>query len=166
MKDRMLELGIKMTELSQYMKISRPSLYKYLGLFESRDYDQIPEKVLRSFRELNRRKKITKEQFIAFVISEFQESEDYDNKERVRTYLSKCNITDPKLELITQIVEMTRYEEMVPYLSNCFRILSEGPKDDSEIYQVVRFMQMRDQVTKNIPISQEEFAIVKTKLEE
>ena len=58
MKEKLRELGIKTTEMSQYMRVSRPSLYKYIELYESKDYKQIPDKVLRVFKFIDRYKTV------------------------------------------------------------------------------------------------------------
>ena len=66
MKARMRELNIKMTELSEYIKVSRPTLYKYIESYESGDLESIPDRVVSLFRLMDR-PEVTKEQVVAFT---------------------------------------------------------------------------------------------------
>lgn len=161
MKEQLGTLGIKMTELSQYMKISRPSLYKYVDAYDNGSLDVIPEKIVKFFKYLDKHKSITKEQVITLAICEFGDTDSSDRLEYIRAYLLKAGRSNIKVELIYQLISTTVLDDVVTYLTNCVRILSEGPRNDSEIYQVSRLLQMKENVTTNEPLTDEEFEHIK-----
>ena len=66
MKDRMRELNIKMTELADYQKVSRPTLYKYIESYESGNQSGIPDRVASLFRLMDDPSS-TKEQVVSFA---------------------------------------------------------------------------------------------------
>ena len=156
MKERLRELGIKTTELSGYMKISRPSLYKYIELYESGDRKAIPEKVLRVFRYVDKYSRLSREQVIAFTISEFADSDTSDKKEAIRGYLLKKGADDPKIDLMYMLITTDYLDALIPYLSNSARILSEGDPDDDQLYQVARLVNLRCDVMNGMPLDDEE----------
>ena len=47
LKEKLSSLKIKISELSQYLSISRPTLYKYIELYEDDKYDEINISILR-----------------------------------------------------------------------------------------------------------------------
>ena len=162
MKEKLRELGIKTTEMSQYMRVSRPSLYKYIELYESKDYKQIPDKVLRVFKFIDRYKNITKEQIITYTIGEFSDFDVADKKEAIRNYLLKKTSTDSKIELMYVLVSTTSLDEIVQYLSNAGRILDENDHDDLALQQVRRLVNLKYDIMTNKPLSEEELTKTKT----
>ncbi len=161
MKEKLRELGIRTTDLSQYMKISRPSLYKYLELYESKEYKQIPEKVLRVFKYVDKYKNLSKEQIIAFTIGEFSDTETSDKKETIRNYLLNKGVNDPKIDLMYVLATSDSLDAIVQYLSSAGKILDEGNLDDSKTYQVSKLVNLKHDIMTNTPLNEEE--INKTK---
>ncbi len=161
MKERLHDLGIKTTELSSYMKISRPSLYKYINMYEEKDYGGIPPGVLRTFKYIDKYKTVTKEQIISFVILEFSDSEGSDKKEVIRNYLLAKGPNDPKIVLMYNLIVNRSLDDLVGYLSNASQILNEPRLNDSQLYQVARLVILRDELLKNIPLTEEELSKAK-----
>ena len=161
MKEKLRDLGIKTTELSEFMKISRPSLYKYIELYESKEYKQIPEKVLRVFKYVDKYKNLTKEQIIAYTIGEFSDIKTSDKKEAVRNYLLNKGMNDPKIDLMYVLATTDSLDAVVQYLANAGKILDEGEMDDFKIYQVSRLVNLKHDIMTNTPLDEEE--IKKTK---
>ena len=161
MKEKLRDLGIKTTELSEFMKISRPSLYKYIELYESKEYKQIPEKVLRVFKYVDKYKNLTKEQIIAYTIGEFSDIKTSDKKEAVRNYLLNKGMNDPKIDLMYVLATTDSLDAVVQYLASAGKILDEGEMDDSKIYQVSRLVNLKHDIMTNTPLDEEE--IKKTK---
>lgn len=161
MKEKLRNLGIKTTELSEFMKISRPSLYKYIELYESKEYKQIPEKVLRVFKYVDKYKNLTKEQIIAYTIGEFSDIKTSDKKEAVRNYLLNKGMNDPKIDLMYVLATTDSLDAVVQYLASAGKILDEGEMDDSKIYQVSRLVNLKHDIMTNTPLDEEE--IKKTK---
>lgn len=161
MKEKLRELEIKTTELSKLMKISRPSLYKYIELYESKQYKQIPEKVLRVFKYVDKYNNLSKEQIIAFTISEFSDSDVSDKKETIRNYLLNRSANDPKVELMYTLITTNSLDSIVQYLSVAGEILDTGDFDDSKIFQVSRLVNLKHDIITNTPPTEDE--IIKTK---
>ena len=156
MKEKLRDLGIKTTELSGFMKISRPSLYKYIELYESKEYKQIPEKVFRVFKYVDKYKNLTKEQIIAYTIGEFSDTETSDKKEAVRNYLLNKGMNDSKIDLMYVLVTTDSLDAVVQYLASAGKILDEGDLDDTKIYQVSRLVNLKHDIMTNTPLNEEE----------
>ena len=156
MKERLRELGIKTTELSEYMRISRPSLYKYIELYEAKETSAIPEKVLRAFRYIDRYKSLTKEQIIVFVICEFSDINNSDKKETIRRYLLLHGPNDAKIGLMYALITTDSLDGLVPYLTESAAILEEPAIGESDLYRVSRLINLKSDLMKNYPVSDKE----------
>ena len=164
MKERLKDLGIRTTELSGYMKLSRPSVYKYIDLYESGEFRSIPEKVLRTFKYIDRYKSLSKEQIVAYIIYEFSEFEKSDKKETIRNYLMNKGASDAKIELMYRLITTDSLDDIVPYLSNAATLLDQGGMDQSELYQVARLINLKTSIMKNIPLTKNELKKAKDNL--
>ena len=164
MKTRMRELNIKMTELSEYIKVSRPTLYKYIESYESGDLESIPDKVVDLFR-LMERNDVTKEQVVTFTITMFSEDGEPDDREIIRRFLVDPSASKAKLELMYRLATSDSIDDMVPYLNGCMEILSGNEIDDEQAYQIARFVLMRSKVLKGIPLKEDELREAKQILE-
>ncbi len=155
MKERMRELGIKLTEMAEYLKISRPTLYRYIELYGTNDESELPPGVLSLFRFMET-PGITKEQVISFMIGESGGASDSEAKDSIRRYVTSRPDSDPKIRLIDALIKSSCMDAIIPYLTNSIEIISRGPKNDSEVYQAARLALLKDSVQKNMPLSEEE----------
>ena len=155
MKARMRELNIKMTELSEYIKVSRPTLYKYIESYESGDLESIPGRVVSLFRYMDR-PEVTKEQVIASIISSFREDEGNEVGEAVRRYISDPSSSPAKIEFLEKVASTDCLDSIIPYLNDCIDILSGDDIDDDQAYQVARLVLLRSKVNRNLPLKEEE----------
>ena len=155
MKARMRELNIKMTELSEYIKVSRPTLYKYIESYESGNLDSIPDRVVSLFRLMDN-PDVTKEQVVTFTITTFSEGDSTDPKDVIRRYLSDPSSSADKTELMYKLATTDCLDDIIPYLNECIDILSEKRTDNESIQQVARLMIMRSRTIKGVPLKDEE----------
>ena len=164
MKARMRELNIKMTELSEYIKVSRPTLYKYIESYESGNLESIPDRVVSLFRLMDN-PDVTKEQVVTFTITTFSEGDSTDPKDVIRRYLSDPSSSADKTELMYKLATTDCIDGIIPYLNDCIDILENGVKDDDEAYQVARLVLLRSRLAKNKPLKDEELREAKEILE-
>ncbi|MFW6272812.1 MAG: hypothetical protein ACOC2U_03430 [bacterium] len=69
MKSKLKALNLRLTELSTYLKISRPTLYKYIESFEKKEYQKIDYHVLDIFKFINKRTTKSKLSVIEYIIN-------------------------------------------------------------------------------------------------
>lgn len=153
-KDRLRELNIKLTELSDYVKVSRPTLYKYIESYEKEDFKNVRPDVLGLFRYLEN-PSVKREQAITYMLSSSTE-EVSDGKDAIRKYLLNPNASQSKIELIQRLIATDVMDGIVPYLNNCIDVLSQEDITDDQIHQIARFVNLRSDVTRNVQLSPEE----------
>lgn len=163
MKERLRELNIKLTELSEYVKVSRPTLYKYINSYEEGDFKSLPDDVLALFRFMER-DDATKESVVSFAISSFSETEDVDAGERIRKYFLSASETNPKTEFVSKLISSDVLDDILPYLSNYIDIMTAKDFSEEKLYQIARLVNLRSNVTKNVPLKEEELSEAKKNL--
>ena len=159
----MRELDIKMSELAKYTGVSRPTLYKYVELYENKDYGDIPEKFLHLFRYVNKRTVISKEQVIIYAITEFSDGGG-DTKDTIRRYIASKGGNDPKIQMIYHLVTTDLFDDVVPYLVACAETYRTGDYNDDAVMQLSQYIIFRDYVKKNTPVNNEDLNEIKKEL--
>ncbi|MGL5617577.1 MAG: hypothetical protein ACRCWU_00785 [Metamycoplasmataceae bacterium] len=86
------------TELSEYLEITRPTMYKYFELYDNKKYSQIPKEILNFFKLLSKNPLIGKRYLIKYLIDDYKK-DDYEKHQTLVAFIMKHN---PKL----------RYEEI------------------------------------------------------
>jgi len=69
LKEKLKELGIRLTELADYFNISRPTLYKHIENFELNKIDQIPILVRNTLIYINKEDVMSKKEVVSFIIT-------------------------------------------------------------------------------------------------
>jgi predicted transcriptional regulator len=68
MREKLKKMELRLTELSNYLDVSRPTLYKYIDDYDHRRYKNIDSMILDVFRFINKKTTISKIQVIDFII--------------------------------------------------------------------------------------------------
>jgi predicted transcriptional regulator len=70
MKEKLKRLNIRLTELSHYLNLSRPTLYKYIDEYENRKYKDIDKRTRQVFDFIKKKSTISKIEVIDFIINQ------------------------------------------------------------------------------------------------
>lgn len=110
MRKKLKQLGLRLTELSTYLKYSRPTLYKYLDDYDRKNYDMIDFKVKKVFDFIMKKSTLTKISVIEYIISlEDEQSHDEINKEIH--------------QIVDELIEQIGEDKIIEYLN---KIRKEG----------------------------------------
>lgn len=79
-REQLKEKDIKITELADYLGITRPTLYKFIDIFDDGKIKGIDSKALRVFRFIEKYPLCGKTQIISFIINDVNKSNDSQKK--------------------------------------------------------------------------------------
>lgn len=117
LRARLRELDIKIMDLAQMLQISRPTLYKMIECFNSKDTSKIPPHILSLFNYLQNR---------------------YINKNNVFIYITenilKSNAREDVRGRFTEMIShTTAFNEILEYLIACNTLLQKETKSPKEL---------------------------------
>lgn len=78
MKERLKQLDLRLTELAEYLNISRPTLYKFVDYFENGEYALINEKALKLFRYIDSSPGIDKKAVLLYIMTNIVNTSEND----------------------------------------------------------------------------------------
>jgi hypothetical protein len=160
MKEKIRALDLRLTDLSEYLKISRPSLYKYLELYEKGQKKHIPENVLKMFLYIDKTKNINKDTVITYIATNLF-TDTSTSKNVIRKYVSNVSETDPKLNFVYELLKTKEADPLIPYLTECLAILQKEEISDTEMRQISLFISFREKVSINSLPSDDDIDLTK-----
>ena len=80
-KIRLKELDIKITELANYLQISRPTMYKFIELYDSGDRNEVNQRILKLFDYIENNRLIAKKNVINYILNSIATISDNDTTE-------------------------------------------------------------------------------------
>ena len=130
LKDRLKELDIKITELANYLSVSRPTLYKYIEDYESNNLDEINKKVIKLFDYISENELIGKNNVINYILTNLADVKELETQEEKNSFkeVRKYMINNPSSEK-TQFYELsskkTTFDIVIHYLMEVAPLISK-----------------------------------------
>jgi len=121
-REKLKSSQMRLVELANYLEISRPTLYKYLELYENKEYNEIDKKCLDLFSFIDNQKNIQRHVIMDYIINKVIPVEDIINTDVeiisiVRKLTESPVETDKKkLTLIWKIASSNVYDELLDVL--------------------------------------------------
>ena len=155
LKEKLSSLKIKISELSQYLSISRPTLYKYIELYEDDKYDEINISILKLFDYIMDNPYIDKNNVIVYILNNIAnvkiiESDD-DNFKKINTikkYLTN-NPTSKKAELFYKLSRTKKFDDLVDVFLTLINLMSKKTLSNDETIYLDNFKNILNKSNKS-----------------
>ena len=137
LRERMREMDIKVTELSDYLKISRPTMYKFIDYYEAGQFDLINKNVLKLFNFISENDLAGKKSVIAFILNHLIEVKPLGEKteisemNRIRKYIVE-NPESKKSIFLKLCASTDFFDDLIYILPDVFAISQKNKKDENE----------------------------------
>lgn len=122
-KQRLIDLDLKITELAGYLNISRPTCYKYIECYENNELRSIPLAIRKLFAYIEENPLIDKLNVIDYIINTIHRKQNPNKRRISKTKVvsllgdyCKFNPTDFKLNFILEILKENKFDFIIDYL--------------------------------------------------
>ena len=138
LKERLSDLDIKITELANYLNISRPTMYKFIDYYESGNNNDINKKVLKLFNYIVENPLIGKNNVISYILNNLADVKDMEAKEEsdlykdVRRYILD-NPDSEKSKFLNLCCKKGNYDLVIHYLMEISPLLKKSKLDEEEL---------------------------------
>ena len=137
-KEMLKKIDIKITELSDYLKISRPTLYKFIDNYDNKNIKEMDKRLVDLFNYIKKNiDLIEKRNVINYIFNNFNEYSNLeeDNLYRIINNFRSYVISNPKSEktfIVNEIIKNKYYDLIVHYLYSIHNIISKKKLTDEE----------------------------------
>jgi len=142
---------IKLTDLADYLKISRPTLYKLIDNYNSEEYDKIEKKQLELFNYINDTPNLSKKQVVNFIVQNKIINMGEENNS-ISSFVGKYECTgsigDEQEEAIRNIIISKNIGSLVDLINRFCFLTSKEDLNDSEQEELLFINYIKDLASK------------------
>ncbi|WP_260847122.1 helix-turn-helix transcriptional regulator [Brachyspira hyodysenteriae] len=122
LREKIRDLDLRISDLAEYLKISRPTLYKYIDMYEEGNRSTIDTKILNLFDYIQNTKNIGSNNVIYYIMNNIVENINTSNTEedkrmKIKSLLKTENKT--KEDFIYMLTEDNFFDPILDYLMKC-----------------------------------------------
>ena len=137
-KERLKDIDLKITELSDYMQISRPTMYKFIEAYDDGNSSIINKHVLKLFKYIDENPLIVKKTVVSYIFTNLVEEKELGDTAENRIYnqIKRYLISNPesvKSQFIELVVQKTDYDDAIKYLMKIYPLLRKRKLSDEEV---------------------------------
>ena len=138
LREKLRDIDLRITELADYLQISRPTMYKYIDEYDAKRFVEINNKVLKLFDYISNNPLIGKKTVINYILNHLVEVKELETKSEANDISSirKFIIDNPgskKSEFIKIITEKKCYDNVIEYLMDIYPLIKKRKLTDDEI---------------------------------
>lgn len=135
LRDKIRDLDLRISDLAEYLKISRPTLYKYIDMYEEGNRNTIDTKILNLFDYIQNGKNIGNNNVIYYIMNNIIQNSntntmEEDKKMKIKSLLKTENIV--KEDFIYMLTEDSFFDSILDYLMKCKKISTDTNKKLSD----------------------------------
>ena len=126
LRERLKEIDLRLVDLAELLKISRPTAYKFIELYEIGQRDKFDSKILRFFDYVCQND-INKMDAISFILNNISMPENQrseDRKQQITNLLKKDN--EVKVNFIEKLTQVDIFDPILSYLLECEKIITSN----------------------------------------
>ena len=133
LREKIRELDIRIIDLAEYIEVSRPTIYKYIEMYETGHRKEIESKVLTIFEYIDNNDNIGKTSVIKFILENILKieeniSEKEKKKIQIKNLLKKPNTI--KENFISILIDDNFFDPILDYLIKCKNITDNNITDE------------------------------------
>lgn len=146
-RDRLKEMELKITELADYLQVSRPTMYKFIDAYDNGRKEEISNPALRVFEFIEGNDMVGKRNVISFILNNLAEIADTDSGEvneivnSVKLYIS-ANQKSEKTQFIRKSIESTQFDIIIHYLMDIESLFSKDNLTEEETKKLVPYKEI------------------------
>lgn len=133
LRKRLKEMELRLTELCDYMQVSRPTMYKYMESYDKKDFDEISSDVLKVFNYIAENKLAGKKNVVSFILNDVIAVKGEDDKtiNVIKKYIDN-NPTSEKSKFFELIARSDNYDPIIHYLLEIKPLLNKKSLTSAE----------------------------------
>ena len=146
-KERLKELEIKITELAQYLQISRPTMYKFIESYDDGKKKEVNQAVKKLFDYIEDNPLIGKRNVINYILTTMSAVQDVETSEisekvqDIKRYVLD-NPTSEKTQFIEECLSQSQFDLAIHYLMEIKPLLKKKRLTNEEKAKLIPYQQI------------------------
>ena len=148
LKERLKDMDIRITELEEYLQVSRPTMYKFIDYYEEHSFDLINKKVLKLFNYITENELAGKKNVVSYILNNLVEIKELESNteqiifKNVRKYIIS-NPESKKTQFMDIIVNTNVFDELIYFFVDIYPLLRKNDLTDAERNLIEKFQNIK-----------------------
>ena len=148
LRERLKSMDLRITELADYLQISRPTMYKFIDCYEVCDFDAINSKVLKLFNFIKENELAGKKNVVKYIlenltdVKEMEEKPEIDAIKKIRKYIIS-NPESKKSKFFEICATKDTFDEVIYYLADIENILKKKKLTEEEKTIIAPYIELK-----------------------
>ena len=142
LRERLKFIELRITELADYLQISRPTMYKFINYYDNAEFNLINKKVLKLFNYIESHPLIGKKNVINYILTNLTDIKEVGDQgesnifKKIKKYMIE-NPESQKSKFITFCIDKSSYDNIIPYLVDIQKIINKRKlsKEESKMLE-------------------------------
>ncbi len=152
-RQKLREMDFKITELAEYLQITRPTLYKFIDDYDSGDFVLINKRVLKLFNYIENNPLAGKKTILVYILNNLVDEKEMENENEISkfTKIKKYILENPssnKSAFIELVISRKDFDSIIDYLIEIYPLLKKRKLSDDEIVKLKPYDELINEVEK------------------
>ena len=152
-RQKLREMDFKITELAEYLQITRPTLYKFIDDYDSGNFALINKRVLKLFNYIENNPLAGKKTILVYILNNLVDEKEMGEEVEVSkfTKIKKYILENPssnKSAFIELIISRKDFDSIIDYLVEIYPLLKKRKLSDDEIVKLKPYDELINEVEK------------------
>lgn len=146
MRNRLKEMDLRITELADYLQVSRPTMYKFIEYYEQENFSLINKKVLKLFNYIKENELVGKKNVVNYILTNLVDLKELGSKEdknilnKIKKYIVE-NPDSKKSKFIELISTNDVFDKLIYYLIDISGLLHKKSLTEEEKEMLLPYLE-------------------------
>ena len=151
LRDRLKNMDLRITELSNYLRVSRPTMYKYIEYYDSAKFDLINKDTLALFNYIAENELVGKRNVITYILTNTLGLQGQEEKTELYAVNAIRNllINNPESKrsrFITDCFLNDMFNDVICYLSDVSLLMQKKRLSDKEKKKIEPYKNLQKEI--------------------
>lgn len=151
LRERLKNMDLRITELADYLQISRPTMYKFIECYENSEFDAINSKVLKFFNYIKENELAGKKTVIRYILEKLVDVKELEDKSEtdVIKKIRKFIISNPeskKSKFFEVCANKDVFDDIIYYLMDIESLLEKRKLTDEESVLLLPYLELKEKL--------------------
>ena len=151
LRQRLKDMDLRITELADYLQLSRPTMYKFIEFYDNGEFEQINKKVLKLFNYISENELVGKRNVVNYILTNLVDVKKLGDKQENDTVsLVKKNIlSNPeskKSKFVKLIAQKDTFDKIIYYLMDVYEISKKKTRSQDEENILEHYKSFKDNI--------------------
>ena len=151
LRERLKEMELRITELADYLQVSRPTMYKFIEYYDGAKFDLINKDILALFNYINEHELVGKKNVINFILTNLvriQETSVNGNSSVISALenMLKSNPESKKSRFLTDCFLTDGFNDIICYLLDVSDIIKKDNPTTAEKKKIQQYIELKKQI--------------------